>query len=139
MEEKTGEIIFFLMRNAKFSTRRLWLLTVAYLSCEWKCRVGGAVQEAGPCVCSISGGTRSIAGLSGTTDLPDCPSGGNHAPSEHCACILSHFSLVQFFATPWSVAHHSPLSMEWVVISFSRGSSWPRNQASVSYISCIGR
>ena len=26
MEKKTGEIIFFLMRNAKFSTRRLWLL-----------------------------------------------------------------------------------------------------------------
>ena len=26
-----------------------------------------------------------------------------------CACLLSH---VQFFATPWTVAHQAPLSME---------------------------
>ena len=40
------------------------------------------------------------------------------------------------FATPWTVAHQAPLSMgilqarilEWVAISFSRGSSRPRNQ-----------
>ena len=29
--------------------------------------------------------------------------------------------------------------LEWVVISFSRGSSWPRDQTHVSSISCIGR
>ena len=29
--------------------------------------------------------------------------------------------------------------LEWVVISFSRGSSWPRDQTHVSYVSSIGR
>ena len=29
--------------------------------------------------------------------------------------------------------------LEWVAISFSRGSSWPRDQTLISYISCIGR
>ena len=28
-----------------------------------------------------------------------------------CACILSHFSRVQLFATPWTVAHQAPLSL----------------------------
>ena len=29
--------------------------------------------------------------------------------------------------------------LEWIAISFSRGSSWPRDQTLVSCISCIGR
>ena len=45
--------------------------------------------------------------------------------------MLCNFSHVQFFATPWTVAHQAPLSMgfsqqgywEWVTISFSRKSS----------------
>ena len=41
--------------------------------------------------------------------------------------VTSH---VWIFATPWTVAHKAPLSMsrirEWIAISFSRGSSWPR-------------
>ena len=48
------------------------------------------------------------------------------------------------FATPWTVAHQATLSMgvlqaivpEWVAISFSRGSSQPRDQTRVS---CIGK
>ena len=28
-----------------------------------------------------------------------------------CVCVLSHFSRVQLFATPWTVAHQAPLSM----------------------------
>ena len=28
-----------------------------------------------------------------------------------CACVLSHFSHVRLFATPWAVAHQAPLSM----------------------------
>ena len=28
-----------------------------------------------------------------------------------CACVLSHFSLVQLFVTPWTVARQAPLSM----------------------------
>ena len=56
------------------------------------------------------------------------------------ACTLS---CVQLFASPWTIAHQAPLSrifqariLEWVTISFSRGSSWPRDQA---HISCFGR
>ena len=30
---------------------------------------------------------------------------------ELCAYVLSHFSRVQLFATPWTVAHQAPLSM----------------------------
>ena len=52
------------------------------------------------------------------------------------ACMLNHFSHVQLFATLWTIAHQAPLSMgilqasilEWVAISFSRGSSQPRDQ-----------
>ena len=29
-----------------------------------------------------------------------------------CACVLSHFSCVRLFATPWTVAFQAPLSME---------------------------
>ena len=47
---------------------------------------------------------------------------------------LSHVGL---FVTPWTVAHQAPLAMgfprqerilEWVAITFSSGSSQPRNQ-----------
>ena len=55
---------------------------------------------------------------------------------------LSHS---QLFATPWTVAYQSSLSMEilqerileWVAISFSREPSWPRDKTCV--LSCIGR
>ena len=64
-----------------------------------------------------------------------------------CACMLSHFSHIQLFVIPWTVAHQAPLSMgilqarilEWVAMPFSRGSSPPRNQTCVSHISCTGR
>ena len=38
-----------------------------------------------------------------------------------CTCMLSFFSHVQLFATPWIVAHQAPLSME-----FSRPEHWSR-------------
>ena len=58
-----------------------------------------------------------------------------------CA-VLSHFSYVQLFATPWTVAHQTLLPMgilqarilEWVAMPSSRGSSRPRNQTGVSYL-----
>ena len=34
-------------------------------------------------------------------------------------CLLSHFSCVRLFVTPWTVAHQAPLSME-----FSRQEYW---------------
>ena len=58
-----------------------------------------------------------------------------------CVCVLSGFSHVWLFATPWTAAHQAPLSMEivqtrileWVVIPSSRGSSQPRGQTQVSH------
>ena len=60
--------------------------------------------------------------------------------------MLSCFSRVWLFATPWTVALEAPLSMgfsrqeylEWVAIPFSRGSSPPRDWTGVSYIFCMG-
>ena len=60
-------------------------------------------------------------------------------------CVLSHFSSVRLCATPWTVARQAPLSMgilparilEWVAMSSSRGSSLPRDQTRVSYVSCF--
>ena len=57
-----------------------------------------------------------------------------------CASVLSHFSRVWRFATPWAVARQAPLSMwilqarilEWVAIPPSRGSSQPRDWTQVS-------
>ena len=50
-----------------------------------------------------------------------------------CARVLSLFSHVRLCTTPWAVAHHAPLVhgisqariLEWVAISFSRGSFQP--------------
>ena len=36
-----------------------------------------------------------------------------------CVCVRSHFSRVQLFVTPWTIAHQAPLSME-----FSRQEYW---------------
>ena len=56
---------------------------------------------------------------------------------------LSH-SVVSDFSTPWTVAHQASPSMgfsrqeywSFVAISFSSGSSWPRDQTWVSHIAC---
>ena len=66
------------------------------------------------------------------------------AGSYMCAQLLS---CAWLFATLWTVALQAPLSMgffqarilQWVAISFSRGSSQPRDWTCVSEISCIGR
>ena len=51
-----------------------------------------------------------------------------------CGGVLSH---VQLFVTLWTVACQAPLSMEWVAISYSRGSSEPRNWTHISCVFCI--
>ena len=62
-----------------------------------------------------------------------------------CMGVLSS---VQLFVTLWTVACQTPLSMgffqarilEWVAISFCRGSSWPRDRTCISYIpTLLGR
>ena len=50
--------------------------------------------------------------------------------------MLIHFSCVQLFVTLWTVACQAPLSMgilqarilDWVAVSSSRGSSWPKDR-----------
>ena len=59
--------------------------------------------------------------------------------------MLSRFSCVWLFATPWVITSQAPLSMgfsrqetlEWVAVPFSRGSSRPRNRTPISALSCI--
>ena len=59
------------------------------------------------------------------------------------ACVLSRFSHIQLFVTPWTVALQAGDSqariLEWVAMPSSRGSSQPRYQTQISYVSCIGR
>ena len=63
------------------------------------------------------------------------------------ACVISHFSRVQLFATPWTVACQAPLSMGilqarilgWLAMPSSSGSSRARDRTCICYISCIGR
>ena len=60
---------------------------------------------------------------------------------------MKSLSRVRLFATPWTVAHQAPPSMGFskqeywsgLPISFSRGSSQPRNQIHMFCISCTGR
>ena len=56
--------------------------------------------------------------------------------------MLSHFSCVGLFLTPWTVAPQALLSwilqakiLEWVDISSSRESSQPRDRTHISYVS----
>ena len=59
-----------------------------------------------------------------------------------CCAVLSCFSCVWLFETPWTVDQQAPLSMgilqarilEWVAMPFSRGSSQPRDWTQVFYV-----
>ena len=73
-----------------------------------------------------------------------------YLPSEgkpHALQVLSRFSHVQLFATLWSRARQAlhvlgilqARILEWVAMPFSRGSSRPRDQIRVSYVSFTGR
>ena len=74
-----------------------------------------------------------------------CVNGEKVMGSRHhyicCYCLFSH---VRTFATPWTIAPpgssvhgiSQARILEWVVISFYRGSSWPRDWTRVS---CTGR
>ena len=55
-----------------------------------------------------------------------------------CSAVKSLIR-VWLFVTPWTIAYQAPSmgfsrQLEWVAISFSRGSSWPRNWTRVSRI-----
>ena len=65
-----------------------------------------------------------------------------HTEVHMCACVLSCFTGVQLFVTPWSLPDSSvhrilqARMLEWVAMPISKGSSWPRDRTHVSYISC---
>ena len=64
--------------------------------------------------------------------------------STECACTLDHvwlFSDSIGCSPPGSSVHGISQAriLEWVAISYSRGSSWPRDWTHVSGVSCIGR
>ena len=68
-------------------------------------------------------------------------------PIRYPHSLLGVLSWVRLFATLLNVARQDPLAMrvlqarilEWVPVSCSRGSSQPRDQTHISYVSCIGR
>ena len=72
--------------------------------------------------------------------------GGLRRPHALCACcMLSHFSCPRLFMTPCTVCSppgssvHGILQarlLDWIAISYSRGSSQLRDQICVSYVSC---
>ena len=75
-----------------------------------------------------------------------CPISSSSVPYTQllrCGCMLSCGVMSRVFATPLTVDCKLPLSifqariMEWVVISSSRETSWPRDWNCISYISCI--
>ena len=64
---------------------------------------------------------------------------GQYPPNLTRACMLSH---VWHFVTLLNSYVHGIFQtgiLEQVVVSYSRGASWPRDQTRVSCISCIGR
>ena len=62
--------------------------------------------------------------------------------NQKSSCVLSRFSHVRFFVTPWTAAHQAPLSMvfsrprilEWIAMPSSRRSSQSRDRSQVSQI-----
>ena len=69
-----------------------------------------------------------------------------HTHTHTSLCVFAYLSSrVWLFVTLWIVAHQAPLPMgilqarilEWVAMSSSRGSSWPKNRTHVSCVSYI--
>ena len=55
------------------------------------------------------------------------------------ACVLSHVWLCTLCLAPLSMGFFQARILEWVAISSFRGSSWPRDQIHISWVSCLGR
>ena len=67
----------------------------------------------------------------------------NHKGNCCCSAVLSHVQLCNpiYCSPPGSSVHEifQAAILEWAVISFSRGSSLPKDQNHISCVSCIGR
>ena len=68
------------------------------------------------------------------------------SPRVTAVCVLSHFSRVRVhdpvdWSPPGSSVHGilQARLLQWVAVTSSRGSSWPRDQTCVSCVSCTGR
>ena len=60
------------------------------------------------------------------TALSTCPlPSSSPLGAVSCACMVSHFSRVQLFANPWTVAHQAPLSMGFSRKEYWNGLPWP--------------
>ena len=78
------------------------------------------------------------------SDLPQIPRQGRKELRIKIQVLFSHQDMFNSLVITWIVVCQAPLStvfprqetLKWVAISFSRGSSWPRDWA---HISCIGR
>ena len=114
---------------------------------------------------ALDGPFFAAQGLAGSHNVTPCPCtfGPTHgkvsplllAPGSYptprwfpCVCVCGQSpSCARLSATPWTIAHQAPLSMEFpgreycelVAMPSSRGSFQPRNETCVSYVSCIGR
>ena len=62
-----------------------------------------------------------------------------------CCCLVTKSSLIlcdlKDYSLPGSSVHgiSQARMLEWIAMSFSRGSSWPRDQIHISCISCVNR
>ena len=89
-----------------------------------------------------SHGQRNLAGCHPWDDKElDMTEATNYSPPFYVIKVkVKSLSRVRLFATPWIVAHRifQARVLEWVAISFSRVSSWPRDQTWVSRIAGRG-
>ena len=87
---------------------------------------------------NISSLNSLLTGDPASTMLPT-----SHLPCVHAKSLQSCPTLCDLVdCSPPSSCVHGILQariLEWVAISSSRGSSWPRDWTQVSYVSCIGR
>ena len=123
----------------------------------WACCPGGMRFRAGNvrdrCNCGRGQTGEGLSPMCRSVICHACQSsvatrGGGHATwgfSSHrpCRAMLSHFSRVRpMDCSPPGSSVHGILQariLEQVAISFSRGSSRPRDRTYISYVSCIGR
>ena len=77
-------------------------------------------------------------------NILEFPSTLIHWLKYYIVLLFSRQVISDSLATPWTIKEEAPLSMgfprqgilEWVAISFSKGSFWPRNW---THVSCFGR
>ena len=130
---------------------------------RWRCN--GLEREEGPSFqvpgagvgdqlagCSLLPHLRSSRGSFISPSIPSCPALSVFQPSLYvyvcvCVCVcmraLSHVQLCDPMdcSPPGSLVNgiFQARILEWVAVSFSRGSTQPRDRTCISYVSCIGR